>query len=221
MKKELIQKIQNWTQEKADKFHDYKFLDIGEDNRYIWEKTCSGVFLWKDINAFFFSNDGKVYKLSSWSDVVSWKYFLSVYENKPNFIRMEIPICFERISNLEMGYSVVQRPGFQLGKPFFELHFENRVDTDLMIDFIENFRELHNYLKNLCTKYNIKFPIPPKILVDSEGMFWSDFKYWKYSEKDFVEIFYIGVLRYLNVLTDIYHLDLDRSKIMRVIKFYG
>jgi hypothetical protein len=221
MKNELIKKLQDWTQEKADDFHNHRFLDIGEDNKYIWEKTEDGFFLWKDINALFFSQDGKIYKLSSWSTDISWDYFVKTYDNKPTSIRMEIPLHYEKINDLNMGYSIVQRPGNQQGSSFIELIFENRITTDFIIELIENYMNLRDYFKILNQTYGVKFPFPPKLFVDNDGFFWADFKYWKYKENDFVKFFFIGLERYLDVLIESYHLDIDKVKIKKEIVKHG
>jgi hypothetical protein len=221
MKSELIKRIKDWSQKKAEDFHDHKFSEIGEDSKYIWERTVGGIFLWKDINALFFSDTGTVYKLSYWSNKDHWHSFVKIYENKPEFIRMDIPIFYEDINELNMGYSIIQRPGYQQGKSFIELIFEDQITTEFMIDIIENYVKFCGYLKKVNNDYNIKFPFPPKVFLDQEGIFWTDFKYWKYTEKDFVQIFFTGLERYLDVLIDMYHVDIDKNIIQKTLNKYG
>ena len=39
-----------------------KFENTNKDNkgRYLWETTDTGIFVWRDLNSFFFQNNGKI-----------------------------------------------------------------------------------------------------------------------------------------------------------------
>lgn len=219
MKEILIDKIKNWTIESAEKFHDYKFRDIGEDRKYLWSRDAEGIFLWKDIKAVYFHKSGTIHKMSIWSKIEFWKYHEILFDAVENDIscRIERPIHYEYINEVEMEYSIVQRPGSNLGEGFLEKLMRDDINQTDILDSIEENFILFNHLKNINKKYNCPFPYPPKQFENNSGKFWGDFKYWKYSEEDYVKNYLVGVERFLPVLTDNYKLSLNTKLILEKI----
>jgi hypothetical protein len=216
MKEKLVEKIRHWSKEKADAFHKNKFINVGEDGNYLWERSDRGIFLWKDTNAIFFDYKGLVYKLSVWSFRDYWKCHESLYKeiNRSNTCRIEEPIYYEYVQDLDMGYSVVKRPGNQIGNGFLELFMMNRIDESTVLRSIDEFYELFLHIKNLHKIYNCPYPFVPKQFEDSQGRFWGDFKYWKYSEQEFRTNYIDSMNRFLPVLNNDRDISLNTNFIM-------
>lgn len=216
MKERLVEKIRQWSREKANAFHNNKFVNAGEDGNYLWEKTSHGVFLWKDTNAIFFDQNGLIYKLSIWAFRDYWKCHEALYTEikQSKSCRIEEPIYYEYISELDMGYSIVKRPGNQLGNGFLEFFMMNQITENTVLRSIHEFYELFLHIQTVHKKYNCPYPFVPKQFEDSEGRFWGDFKYWKYSEQEFRNNYVDSMNRFLLVLDNDRDISLNRVKII-------
>lgn len=220
MKESLIDKITSWTEEKANVFHKFALLAADEDRKYIWERDEEGIFLWKDINAIYFHKSGIIHKLSGWSNKEFWKYHKILFEELKNNLecRIEQPIYYEYIEYVNMGYSIVQRPGSSLGDGFLEKIMSEKINQDTILASIEENFILFQNLKNINKKYGCPFPYPPKQFENDSGKFWGDFKYWKYSEEDYKKNYLVGVERFLPVLIENYNIPLNTKLILEKIK---
>lgn len=204
MKEYLLNLIKNWTQTKADVFHSNCLRDDAE-GRYIWFYDDTGTTIYRDITAVHIDNTGKCCKLTQVYNNHDWSAFTKLYEvSQDHSFRVEIPLEYTLIENKYL-YSEVQRPGYQIGLDFQYDLFENIVDEQYFISYIDQATVLGQNLKKVVKSISgCGYPmvgIPPtKRLRDQEGYFWSDFKKWSVNENDFkdrlindlsVSLFYI------------------------------
>lgn len=213
MKEDLKNLICTWTKKQADVFHDNKFQDAIEDNKYIWKKDINGIYLWKDILAIYFHKRGKIFKISKWNSKEDWQNHCSLYDKtkSESDFHIEIPLEFEEVTELNMGYSVVQRPNFELGQSLFELIFHDGITNEHIINNIIDMKIFHDKVASLGEK----FPYPPKQFLDKSGKFWGDIKYWKYSSEDFQKIYRLSLERFIPIFVRDYNIDLDDKLIFR------
>lgn len=192
MKDYLVDLIKNWNQADADKFHSHCDRDDIE-GRYIWHYDETGTTIYRDVTAVHVSNTGKCCKLTKIWKYQDWLAFTQLYnlsQDQKDF-RIEIPLDYSIIDN-EYLYSEVQRPGFQVGLDFQYDIFENNIDEQYFKDYIDQtvtlFRNLKKVVESIdgCGYPEVGIP-PTKRLRDKDGYFWSDFKKWNSTEKEFKE----------------------------------
>jgi len=192
MKEYLLKLIKNWNQADADRFHSNCTRD-GIEGRYIWHYDDTGITIYRDITAVHISMTGKVCKLTKEWKSNEWRAFSQLYnlsEDGKDF-RTEIPLN-NSITETGMFYCEVQRPNYEIGLDFQYDIFENNINEKYFIDYIDQTVVLFRNLKKVVTSIDeIGYPevgIPfTKRLRDERGYFWSDFKKWNYSEKQFKE----------------------------------
>jgi len=193
MKEYLVKLFKNWNQKEADSFHSNCETDDIE-GRSIWFYDETGTTIYRDITAVHISNTGKCCKLTDcfWK-LNEWDAFLKLYElsQTGKEFRVEIPITGS-VTEDNFFYSEVQRPAFQVGLDFQYDLFENNVDKQYFVEYIDQTVILFKNLKKVVSSIDsIGYPeigIPPtKRLRDKDGYFWSDFKKWKLTEQQFVD----------------------------------
>lgn len=217
---DLILKLSSWNKHDSDSFHNNSTRDDVE-GRYLWENTDSGVFLWRDVNAFFFRNDGKVYKLSKWWDDNAWIAHNRLYEQCYNTdCRIEIPLYNKKvdIDGVSGMYYELQRPGNELGTDIAHHTLNNKIDTNYMLQLIDDTAILLNNLKVINLKYDCKLPDrPPKRLLDTTDYFWSDFKMWDKSFDEYVNESIIRLNKSISNLENNFSINFDRKIIETAI----
>ena len=121
---ELLSRLTNWNICHANDYFKYDFSNA--DNRkgsYLWEQSTNGVFLWRDVAAHYFTNDGKVYKLTKKCRTETWENhnrFYDIVKSDP-LCEIEIPIESKVIqhNNINLLYTIVQRPHYEVGLTIF------------------------------------------------------------------------------------------------------
>ena len=193
MKEHLVKLLKNWNQNDADLFHSHCERDDIE-GRYLWFYDETGTTIYRDITAVHISNTGKCCKLTKleWN-MSEWDAFVKLYElsQTDKNLRIEIPIA-SSVTEDNFFYSEVQRPAFQVGLDFQYDLFENNIDKEYFVEYIDQTVILFRNLKKVVSSIDgIGFPqvgIPPtKRLRDKEGYFWSDFKRWRLTEQEFID----------------------------------
>jgi hypothetical protein len=225
MLEELTKRLVNWTDEKTIEF--YKFESLTNEDakdtkgRYMWETTNTGVFLWRNLNAFFFQNDGKVYKLSKKCPPFNWDLHKELYDISltDTAFRMEIPVYGKvvMIDNRISLYTEVQRPNYEIGSSMLQDVMSGLGTTEYFIEYVFQVGILLQNLKKLDKKYNCGFPDHiPKYTIDSIGGFWYDFKDWR-SHPDSIEFYKRKFLQRIYMFEDDYNILIDKKKIFELV----
>jgi len=185
---------------------------------YILENTPDGLFMIrKDRFVIFFGNDGKICKISKRFYDHDWDMHCRIYDRilKYNDCRIEIPISNQTVlnNNIKLSYTEVLRPGLEFGNVFVDDIANNKLDNKYFLDYIDQAAIVINHLENLSSDYNTGVPIellvPYKRNKDKFGFFWTDFKEWSASIKEFKRR-KIFTLYYILVSLDYDFLDKKR-----------
>jgi hypothetical protein len=213
---QLIEKVNNWSLENADAFHNTTIRDSNM-GKYIWQYDNNGVFIWKDFKSHFIRNDGYVFKLSKNFTHNDWKMHTSLYELSltNNDFRIEIPVEMQLIDLNESTwqYSIVKRPTPYIGRDYFMDIADGLIDNEYITQYIDEAFILLKYLKNLSKEHNSGLPsvrIPlTKRRRDEYGFYWYDFKQWdlpydhffKQNIQDLEGL--LGYLKFNNLIHDV------------------
>lgn len=221
MKKYLVEQITSWSEAQADAFHRFSLKNSDEDRKYIWIERPEGILLYKDVNAVFFHKSGEVHKLSVWSNQIFWNYHCRLFDELSvnATCLIEEPKYFEYIKELNMGYSIVIRPGGELGYGMIERALSNDLTQTDIEENIDSIAVLLQSLDQLNKKYEIPYPFPPKQFANSTHKFWADFKYWKYTKQQFIENYQLAYKRFLPILVEDYGLEINSGAVRE--KLYG
>lgn len=191
MKEILFNKINEWTAEKALKFHGGTELSID----YIWEWNDdeTGVYLTSPAGAFYMDNRaGIVYRLHSRHspndyDVLSALSRINV--DTTTGIRFDQPVDHSILvrNNVEFEYTVYHRPNREIGAPFVELFRDSSNIEEHLLKYI-------NFTKGtieLFLDLNVNFPIvgltTSQISIDKIGMFWINLKNFNLTYEEFLD----------------------------------
>ena len=174
----LIQKVLTWNNAyTADPLH----ITIDPEDIYLWETESSGITAWKKNKAFFFSNNGLIYKLSNREPLSDWNFHCKLYDRvtRYNDCSIEIPVSY-KIINL-MGhqwlYTVVKRPFNTFGITFFEDSLNNIINTEYFLSLIDDHTTLLSHLKYVSKTYDFGLPkVIPKRVTYNQSLCWCDFK---------------------------------------------
>ena len=187
---------------------------------YSLEQTLDGLFMIrKGRFVIFFGNDGKVCKISTRFYNHDWDMHCRIYDRilKYNDCRIEIPLNQQTIldNTNKLSYTEVQRPGLEFGSVFTDDIANNKLDNNYFLDYIDQAAIVIDHLKNISVNYNTGVPIellvPYKRNQDKFGFFWTDFKEWSASIKEFKRR-KIFTLYY--ILTSLNNTFLDKKNIM-------
>lgn len=187
----LIEKIKSWTQESANQFHNNYNRRHKHDGQYLWEQVSDGMIIWRDIGAHYISNRGEVLKISLWYSNIDWDMHLQMhhYSLQTNKFRVEIPLESKIIiiNNQEFLLTRVQRPNYELGHDFQLDLFNDKVNLDYFIQFINDSVHPISYMKTLNQLPEVRFPVSRRIF-DSKGHFWADLKQWRIPYDQFIKM---------------------------------
>lgn len=189
----LIKKYKSWSVDSANIFHNH-IVRGNADGEYIWETAPNGFFIYRSAGCYFCSNEGIIYSLSCWTNKDDWVSHLRFYEQvKDTECRIDVPIEYTElvIDGIPFFYRVFHRPNKEYGRDYHIDIFENKVDTQYFLNFIDDASIVIDKLK----KFNeAGFNLPKlgitifKRMFDSEGHFWIDFKYWELNFNEFIDI---------------------------------
>ena len=194
IEKLLINKLKKWTLEDTDAFHNHVNRHH-QEGMYMWDRTCDGVFIWRDIGAHFISNTGEVSKITKWFSKNDWFLHQELYRlsQETREFRIEIPLEARMISinGQDLYFSKVQRPNYELGEDFQLDLFRGIVTKDYFIEFIDTSVYPIKNLKQLDKMYKmgvpaVRFPVSRRVR-DSKGYFWADLKQWTIPFEIFIE----------------------------------
>lgn len=221
MIQELIKKILSWDRETADKFNKNQFNSLYDERDYLYEITDHGIYLWRDITALFFNNDGRVFKLTTqWYDG-DIEFHHRLYERTiidANF-RVEIPLHNELvdINGISFMYTIVKRPNNELGYDDFEHVLKTVVDTDYFIERVHQYSVLLTHIKYIHKKYTCQLPkIIPKRTNDSIGIFWNDFKECKVDLNFFISVSFTKLYRMMLSYESMYAITMNKTRILDI-----
>ena len=225
---EILQnKILNWSLSKADEFHSHLIRDPRE-GKYIWEHTDKGIYLTRNGSCHFIGFDGIIHKLTDQyreHDFIMHQRLLKMCSQFN--IRLDIPLehrfievgPHDNIVVPKLLYSVVKRPNSELGRDYFADVLEDRVNTDYLIEYVEETGRIISIIKDLV-KYSNGLAPACRFTVfhrntDSVGHFWFDIKKWFMPYNEFLDYHY----KDLNILTDyllLHNKIIDKTKIINV-----
>lgn len=191
----LLSKLDTWTQETSDQFHN-NLLRSEIPGRYIWEFDNDGMFLYRDVGSYYFSNKGKVYILTKWSNYSDWDTHLLFFKmlEKNKICRIDIPIVHKQINfkNSKLFYKEFIRPNNEFGRDYHLDILDNKVDKEYFKKFINDASIIIGQLKQFSLEENKKLPEVGislfKRMIDSKGVFWIDFKRWNQPVDNFINI---------------------------------
>ena len=195
MKKILLDKINSWSIERVNIFHQYS--KEFPEKYHIWEKTYNGMYMIRDTGCHFFNHTtGVIYKLTNSYEINDWVNHTRLYNliKKNNDCRIDIPLLhdFFEHNNKIYFYTEIKRPNSEMGVDVVYDMINDNIDSDYIMEYIDNVETISKYLKILYNEYGTKLTSVPKGLThrlrDSNGYFWKDFKSWdlelpKYTEK--------------------------------------
>lgn len=215
MKDQLIKKHSEWTREKADKFHNFSFIDTGDEGETIWEQTDKGIFVWRHKTAHFFHVDGTIHKISRVWNEHDWEMHCKLYTRTSKFgnCRIEIPLYNEIINDSHgyLSYTIVKRPGNELGKDIFTDMITNKVDDKYFISMVCEISHLISHLTEIASV----FPnIMPKLIKDSHGFVFTDIKEWTLGPRIFISNCHTRLYRTLIIFERMYGIKLNNTLIL-------
>jgi hypothetical protein len=215
----LKSKIITWTQEDADKFHNYKFMNYGMHGEYLWDCTQDGTFLWRNVTAQFFHNNGSIYKLTKIFTRNDWELHNKLYDriSSINDCKIDIPITcsYHTINNENWMYSVVNRPFNTLGDDLLIKILREGLTTDVLLDRVEKITTLLNHFNHMADVYNCNFPYAiPKMVFHNNDMCWVDFKNWCIPFETYVQNNITFLYRSLFMLESTHNVTLNKKQIM-------
>lgn len=189
----LINKYQFWTKEKSDIFHNH-VTRKNQDGLYIWEKDNNGFFIYRNTGAHYCSNRGMVYILTSSRNPNDWNSHVLFYEHIKNnsLCRIDVPIEYQKVilNNKIFHYIVFERPNKEYGRDYHQDIFDNKVNDQYFLQFIEDSSHIIKELVVCNTLHDTKFPNLGLTIFkrnfDSKSHFWIDFKYWDSSYESFI-----------------------------------
>lgn len=224
----LKEKILNWSINDADVFHNHLIRDNVE-GKYIWEHTNDGIFLTRNGSCHFIGFNGYIYKLTvqfADRDFEMHKKLLDACE-KVN-IRLDIPLEYnfveiEELKNTirtKLLYSVVKRPNNELGQDYHADFYEGKIDTDYILEYIEQSNQIIIIVKSLSRYSRGLVPITRFSINhrnhDSLGYFWYDIKKWLSPYSRFLDMHFYDLkvlLRHLKLG----NIPIDESKINQMV----
>lgn len=214
----LIEKIENWSPTKVNDFHNGYTRRHRYDGQYLWEYLTDGVIIWRDIGAHYISNTGEVIKISTWFRENDWFMHNQMYQQKS--FRVEIPIesKFVSIKGQQYLYTRVQRPNYELGRDFQLDLFDNLVNADYFIEFIDDVLIPITVMKELTSMHNVgmpevRFPVSRRIR-DSKGHFWADLKQWNIEFDEFMKLQFTDLDFILGMLETNFKFNPNDSKLI-------
>ena len=216
----LKQRLLDWSQQKADTFHNNLVRDERE-GKYIWEHTDTGIYLTRNGSSHFLGFDGVIYKLTDKFRIHDYEMHCRLLDKcvKHN-IRVDIPIIHEFIEipynstvvGTTLLYTVVKRPNNELGEDYLIDVLENRVNTDYLLEYIEQTHDIINVIKPLMS-YSDNLAPACRFTVfhrnrDSLGYFWYDIKKWFMPYNQFIDMHFTDLDTILNYLK-LHNIDID------------
>lgn len=181
----LINKIENY--ENPSKH----LINQGE---YYIEYIEEGILMLSPGSAVLFQDNGKIFRLGNRVNSLDWDVHCRLYDavSKHN-IRIEIPLLRESITvkEVNLDYTVVQRPNGQLGCAFLDQFHAGNINKDYFVEYISHVTATLTHIVPLIEQCNIGYPTdllaPYKRNKDTLGYFWIDFKRWNLSKDQFYE----------------------------------
>jgi len=83
-------------------------------------------------------------------------------------------------------YSIIYRPGNEIGYSIFEYSMNNTISTDYFLHEVDQVSLLLSQFEILVQKFQCKLPaVGPKLLSDSLGFFWGDIKHCRLTIDEF------------------------------------
>lgn len=228
---DLIKKLISWNQLDADIFYnnsyDNFYQQFGYNNcdegKYLWDITNNGTFLWRNVTAIFFHNNGTIYKLTKWWNDNDWNLHNRLYEEVFNdeLCIIEIPIfkSIIEINGDKLMYTIVQRPDNMLGNNMFINFLNDKIDTEYFLNTVEKTSILLNHFNNLHKKYNCYFPsVIPKLGNNTNRDFWYDFKQWNMTLREHYDYQFLMLNKTLNRSHSMFNISVDNNKIYNKAK---
>jgi len=216
----LKEKILSWSIEHANVFHNNVVRDSRE-GKYMWEHTPDGIFLKRNGSSHFIGFNGVIYKLTDQfenHDFIMHQRLVDAC-SKVN-VRIDIPLEYKfiefgshkNITQSKLLYTVVKRPNNELGQDYLTDILEGKVDTDYILDYIEQTNQIISVVKSLL-QYSKGLAPCCRFTVfhrnhDSLGYFWYDIKKWLMPYNEFLDMHFddlriiLGYLKLHNIIVD-------------------
>lgn len=182
----LIEKIKNYDDPTNYKIH---------QGEYYIDYLKEGILLASPGSVVLLEQNGKISRLGNRCNNNEWQMHCDLYEtvSKHGIARMEIPIERKSVilDDLNLDYTLVERPNQQLGTGFFDDISSNILDDQYFLDYIDQVSIMLEYIIPLSKKHDLGLPTdllgPYKRNKDDIGYFWIDFKRWNKSTEEFYE----------------------------------
>lgn len=186
---DLKHKAETWTPEMADVFHNNVPRVHPRKGGYIWPVIDNGFYHWGPDAVDFYRHDGTIFSVQEVWEEQDWichqKLWNWSLENRD--FRISEPKHFEyvMINGKQWTYTEIQYPGKDLGQPNF--HFEYGTAYDVTKGYIDDTTVLLKYL-HILNDDGFAYPSKVKLgnrILDSQGYFWKDVRYWSNSWENF------------------------------------
>lgn len=181
---DLKLKIETWTPEMADQFHNHIPRVHPRKGGYVWPTAENGFYHWGPDAVDFYRHDGMIFSMQEKWYEQDWECHQLLWDWSQEYkdFRISQPVRYEQveINGNPWFYTEIQYPDKDIGYP---KHFE-----DLLLDpyttvkgYIDDITVLMKYFRRLATEYNYGYPSKVKLgnrIWDNQGYFWKDIKYW-------------------------------------------
>ena len=192
MKNILVNKILGYSEKEADKFHNYVPRVHPRKGGYVWTIENNGFFHNGPDAADFWSANGTIYSVQKKFYLDDWTMHKELYQYSidTNEFRISNPRFCESIviHGEEWWYSEIDYPGKELGVPPFETFLQEPYNT--INEYVDGITVLLRYCRKLHDRFNCFYPRKVKLgnrIIDSQGYFWKDIKYWNTDVSEFMD----------------------------------
>ena len=194
MLEDLKHKVETWTIEMADAFHNYVPRVNPKKGGYVWIVKDNGFYHWGPNAVDFYRHDGRIFSVEQRAEHLfsyDWQRhtILADMAKTSNEFRISIPVTYTplMINGSEWIYSEIQYPGNDIGYPASFEKFVIEPYTTIK-DYIDGITVLIKYIKEINETGYSGYPSKVKlgnIITDQVGPFWKDIKYWSYDYEGF------------------------------------
>lgn len=189
MLNDLKHKAETWTPEMADQFHNYVPRVHPRKGGYVWIVQDDGFYHWGPDAVDFYRHDGTIFSVQEVWYEGDWVCHekLWTWSQETKEFRISEPKHYEKVmvNGKEWTYTEIQYPGKDIGIPNF--HFEIGTPYEITKSYIDDISVILPYfhkLNDLGFNYPSKVKLGNRIL-DSQGYFWKDIRYWGNSWENF------------------------------------
>jgi hypothetical protein len=188
----LVSNVENHCEAKAREFHNG--LEVNKPTYdYVWGKTDQGYIIYSSHSSVFLDPvTGMAHKISQWWDSLDIKKHQLLHKLCNN-CRVEIPISCNivRVKNENWEHKIVQRPNKELGLEYASYILSAGNDSQYFNEYITEATTILRHMNTVVSELGDGLPEvqmrPTKLLRDSVGYFWIDFKRWNVPQHIYIK----------------------------------